>query len=66
MQNELGYTEKTNGLVLLIILLFTVLFTLGVFRPHRPSPFSAGSGYGTGWGTESLMFGGSAQRSAAH
>jgi len=66
MQNELGYTEKTNGLVLLIILLFTVLLTLGLFRPHRPSPFSAGSGYGTGWGTDSIMFGAGPQRSAAH
>jgi hypothetical protein len=66
MQNELGYTEKTNGLVLLIILLFTVFATLGLFRPHRPSPFSAGSGYGTGWGTESIMVGGGAKRSAAH
>ena len=66
MRNELGYLEKTNGLVLLIILLFTVLVTLGLFRPHRPSPFSEGSGYGTGWGTESLMVGAGAKRAAAH
>jgi hypothetical protein len=66
MRNELGYLEKTNGLVMLVILLFTVLVTLGLFRPHRPSPFSAGSGYGTGYGTESLMFGGGSKRAAAH
>ena len=66
MQNELGYFEKTNGLVLLVILLFTVLMTLGIFRVHRPSPFSAGSGYGTGWGTESIMVGAAGKRGAAH
>jgi hypothetical protein len=66
MHPELGYFEKTNGLVAVLIALFLVVTTATLFRPHRPSPFSAGSGYGTGWGTESLMFGGGAQRAAAH
>ena len=56
---ELGYLERTNGLVVALIALFTVFATLMVFRPHRPSPFSAGSGYGTGYGSDSLMLGAS-------
>jgi hypothetical protein len=66
MHHELGYFEKTNGLVALLIGLFLAFSMAALFRPHRPSPFSAGSGYGTGHGTESLMFGGGARRGAAH
>jgi len=66
MHEELGYTERTNGLVMLLIVAFAVLATAALFRPHRPSPFTEAGGYGAGWGTESIMFGGGAKRAAAH
>jgi hypothetical protein len=62
---ELGLTQKTNGLVVLLIALVTVLATLAVTRPRSPSPFSAGSGFGTGYGSESIMVGASPRYGAA-
>jgi hypothetical protein len=56
-RDELGYTEKTNGLVLLLFALVAVVVGVGVFRPKAPSPFSHGSGYGAGHGSAALMFG---------
>jgi hypothetical protein len=66
MHRELGYLEKTNGLVMLLIVAFVVLSTAALFRPHRPSPFTEHGGYGAGWGTDSIMFGGGPKRAAAH
>jgi hypothetical protein len=63
--HELGYLEKTNGLVVALIVLFSVLATLLVVRPHKPSPFSAGSGYGTGYGSDSVMLGASPRGGAS-
>ena len=60
-----GFFEKTNGLVVLLIALFAVLTTVGIFRPHRPSPFTAHGGYGAGYGTDSIMFGAAPTRGAA-
>ena len=62
---ELGYLEKTNGLVVALIVLFSAFATLMVFRPQRPSPFSAGSGYGTGYGSDSVMAGANPRYGAA-
>ena len=56
-EREVGFLEKTNGLVVVLIALFAAVATLLVFRPHKPSAFSAGSGYGTGYGTDSVMVG---------
>lgn len=64
-KHELGYLDKTNGLVVLLMLLFAVIGTLLVFRPRSPSPFSAGSGYGTGYGSDSFMVGASPRTGAA-
>jgi hypothetical protein len=64
-RRELGYLEKTNGLVIALIVLFSVIATLRVFRPHKASPFSAGSGYGTGYGSDSVMLGASPRLGAA-
>ena len=65
MTSELRFTEKTNGLVLVLIGLVGLLSLATLFRPHRPSPFSAGSGYGTGYGTDSIMVGASPRPGAA-
>ncbi len=62
MHDELGYFQRTNGLVMLLIGLFLVITTATIFRPHRPSPFAAGSGYGVGYGTDSLYVGASPKR----
>jgi hypothetical protein len=39
------------------MLVFGVITTLGIVRPRRPSSFSNGSGFGVGFGAESIMFG---------
>jgi hypothetical protein len=54
---RVGGLERSNGLVILLILLFGVIATLGIVRPRRPSSFSTGSGFGVGFGAESIMFG---------
>ena len=36
-----------------------------LFHPRRPSPFSEHGGYGTGYGSESIMFGASPRKDAA-
>lgn len=63
-RDELGYTEKTNGLVLALFALVGLVITLGIVRPKEPSPFSAGSGYGAGHGRAALMFGASPRAGA--
>lgn len=54
---ELRLHKKTNGLVLLLCTLAAVASLVGVFRPRAPSPYSEGSGYGPGHGSDSIMFG---------
>jgi hypothetical protein len=66
MHDELGYFQRTNGLVMLLIGLFVLITTATIFRPQRPSSFAAGSGYGVGYGSDSLMVGASPTRGAAH
>ena len=63
--HEIPQLAKTNGVLVMLILLFGLVTTLGIFRPHRPSPFTAHGGYGAGWGTESIMVGASARKGAA-
>jgi hypothetical protein len=58
-KDELGYTEKSNGLVLVLFALVGLVIGVGMFRPKPTSPFSSGSGYGTGHGSQALMFGAS-------
>jgi hypothetical protein len=58
---ELGLLKKTNGLVVVAFTLVAVVATLTLFSLRRPSPFSSGSGFGTGWGSQSVMFGASAK-----
>ena len=65
MTSELRFTEKTNGLILVLLALVGVLAFAATFRPHRSSPFSAGSGVGTSWGSDSIMFGASPRLGAA-
>jgi hypothetical protein len=43
--------------VLLLLMLFAVILTFGTFRPRRPSSFASGSGFGVGYGSDSIMFG---------
>jgi uncharacterized membrane protein len=62
---ELGPLQKTNGLVLVLVGLIAVIGTVAVFHPQRPSPFAGGSGFGTGYGTESIMIGASPRLHAA-
>jgi len=62
---ELGYLRKTNGLVLALVVLLTVVATLATVRPRRPSPFSAAGAYGVGHGTDSIMIGASPRYKAA-
>ena len=52
---SIGFLDRTNGLMLLLLVLVGVLATLFVVRPQRPSPFAAGSGYGVGFGSASIM-----------
>lgn len=54
---RVGGLERSNGLVILLMLVFGVITTLGIVRPRRPSSFSNGSGFGVGFGAESIMFG---------
>jgi hypothetical protein len=65
MTDELRFTEKTNGLVLLLIGLVGVFATATLFRPRAPSPFSEGSGFGTGYGSDSIMVGAEPKPGAA-
>jgi hypothetical protein len=65
MTSELRFTEKTNGLVLLLVALAGVFALASVFQPRAPSPYSVGSGYGTGYGSEAMMVGASARPGAA-
>jgi hypothetical protein len=59
-----GYSDRTNGLVLLILVLAGLLGSAFVVRPKRPSPFAAGSGYGVGYGSGSIMVTGGASSSS--
>jgi hypothetical protein len=59
MTSELGFTKQTNGVLLVLAALVGAIAFFSVVRPRRPSPFSAGSGFGTGFGSESLMVGAS-------
>ena len=54
---RVGGLERSNGLVVLLLLVCGVIATLGLVRPRRPSSFSTGSGFGVGFGAESVMFG---------
>jgi hypothetical protein len=65
MTSELRFTQQTNGLLLVLAVIMGVLVTAALVRPRRPSPFSAGSGYGTGYGSDSLMVGASPRLGAA-
>jgi hypothetical protein len=65
MTSELRFTQKTNGLILVLIALVGVLAFAATFRPRKSSPFSAGSGYGPAYGTDSIMFGASPRLGAA-
>jgi hypothetical protein len=65
MTSELGFTKQTNGVLLVLAALVGAIAFFTVVRPQRPSPFSAGSGFGTGFGTESLMVGASSRLGAA-
>ena len=62
---ELGFFRKTNGLVMALVVLFTVASTFLLFRPRRPSPFTAHGGYGAGHGSMGVMFGASPRYGAA-
>jgi len=57
--------SKTGGLVLLVFALAGAVAMAAAFRPRAPSPFSVGSGYGTGHGTDSIMMGGSPRAGVA-
>ena len=46
------------------MLVFAVIVTFGSFRPRRPSSFSAGSGFGVVYGSESIMIGANPQDGA--
>jgi hypothetical protein len=46
------------------MLVFGVIMTLGIFRPQRPSSRSAGSGFGVGFGSQSIMIGANPQDGA--
>jgi hypothetical protein len=52
---SIGFLDRTNGLLMLILVVVGLLSTLFVVRPQRPSPFAAGSGYGVGFGSASIM-----------
>lgn len=62
---ELGFLRKTNGLVLALAVAFILASTLVLFRPRRPSPFSAHGAYGVGHGSDVVMFGASPRLGAA-
>lgn len=49
--------RRTSGVVLILAALTALLSLAAVFRPREPSPFAAGSGFGVGYGAESVMFG---------
>ena len=65
MTSELRFTEKTNGLILVLIALVGVLAFAATFRPHRSSRFSEGSAAAPSWGSDSIMFGASPRLGAA-
>lgn len=52
---SIDFLDRTNGLIMLLLVLVGLLATLFVVRPRRPSPFAAGSGYGVGYGSASIM-----------
>jgi hypothetical protein len=52
---SLGLLDRGNGSVVLVVVLFGLLSTVFVFRPKPPSTFAAGSGYGVGYGSGSIM-----------
>jgi hypothetical protein len=62
--SELGEISKRSHHRLVLLLLgVTTGFSLALlFRGHRPSQFSAGSGYGAGHGVDSLMVGASPRK----
>ena len=62
--SRVGPLERSNGVVLLLMLVFGVIMTLGIFRPQRPSSRSAGSGFGVGFGSQSIMIGANPQDGA--
>jgi hypothetical protein len=62
---EIGFTRKTNGLVLALIALVMVVAVFTVFRPRRPSPFCSGSGFGVGYGSDGIMVGASPRLGAS-
>jgi hypothetical protein len=49
------FLDRGNGVVLMILAVFGLVATLTVVRPQRPSPFAAGTGYGVGFGSDSIM-----------
>jgi hypothetical protein len=57
---EPGFFARTNGLVVLVAVLAGLFATVFVFRPKAPSKFSAGTGYGVGYGSGSIMLTGGA------
>jgi hypothetical protein len=61
----MGPLEKTNGLVVFLMLLVGMVSTLWVVRPHRPSRFTEHGAFGAGYGAESLMVGASSRHGAA-
>jgi hypothetical protein len=64
MGAQIGLLQKTNGLVVFLMVATALLAIAGIFRPHRPSAFSEHGGYGVGHGTESIMFGANGRKGA--
>ena len=56
---------RSHRLLLIVLALGAVVVTGTLFQVRRPSPFATGSGYGVGWGAESVMFGASPRKGAA-
>jgi hypothetical protein len=57
--------DSIGGRWLMVVLgvIMAVSLTM-LFRPRAPSPFSEGTGYGKGHGSESLMFGANSRSGA--
>jgi len=56
---------RSHRRLLIALALGTALFGASLLKVRRPSPFATGSGYGVGWGAESVMFGASSRPGAA-
>jgi hypothetical protein len=57
--------DTVSGRWLMVMLAVVTALALSlVFRPRPQSPFSAGGGYGRGYGSESIMFGANSRAGA--